>query len=308
MKAEPLIEHDEKFVRNKYPITDLVAPKPIRSYDGKGPYGDFGSEEMLIGYLETLDDKTLKKVSDLYTVMVRDKGGWLFTDRLYEDKPRTELDTAIYNTRSCRSVHDRKTVVREQILTLLREYAETGRFLNQDFMKIYDLGSGPSDYTVEAFAKYIAENDIRGLDFPARGTCIDLNPSALRRGKKLAKEAGVKRYIDYRRGRMGTILKERKINDVDLIMAIGVICPLSDEVTMKLFNRVRDSLNSGGKFYTCAMRHHPLENVLNKAGWKLNHREPEKIEKMMKEASYGNLEIYLGPEELFVMALGQKLE
>lgn len=295
--------------KDKYPVTGFVKPKLMRSYDGKGPYGDFGSEESLISYLEMLDDKTFNKVSDLYNVMVTDKGGWLFTDRLYEDNPRTELDEAIYNTRSCRSVHDRKHVVREQLLKLMNEYVNTSRFSNKDVMQIYDLGSGPSDYTIEAFAKYIAKHDGRGmLDFPAHATCIDINPHALRRGKKLAKNAGVNKFMEYKRGRIGSMLKEGKINDVDLMLAIGVICPLSDEVSMKLFERARKGLKPGGKFYTCAMRNHPLKNVLNQAGWKLNHREPEKIEKMLKESGYGNLEITLGPEELFVMALGQKTE
>jgi len=199
-------------------------------------------------------------------------------------------------------------VVREQIIKLLNEYVETGKFSNGDFMNIYDLDSGPSDYTVEAFAKYAKGNGGGRLNFPARATCIDLNPSALRKGKKLAKEYGVKKYIDYKRGRVGSMLKEGRISDVDLMLAIGVICPLSDEITMKLFRRSREALKSGGKLYTCAMRHHPMENILNKAGWELNHREPEKIEKMMKDSGYENLEIYLGPEELFVMALGQKIE
>lgn len=107
---------------------------------------------------------------------------------------------------------------------------------------------------------------------------------------------------------MGTMLKNGDIRNADLITAIGVICPLSDEITMKLFERIRKALKRGGKFYTCAMRHHPLENVLCMAGWKLNHREPEKVETMLREAGFENLDIYLGPEGLFVMALGQRTD
>ncbi len=286
----------------KYPVTDLVQAKSLVSYDGRGPYGEFGSEENLIRYLESLDDKESRSKSDLYRVMTSRFGGWLFTDRLYEDRPRTELDKAIYNTKSCRSVHDRKHVVREQLLKLMRE--GSGRFSLEDPMQIYDLGSGPSDYTVEAFAKY--SNLYNGRGLPAHATCIDLDPTAIRRGKKLAKAAGVRQYIDFKKDGIGTMLKEGIIKDADLMMAIGVICPLPDDTVMKLFTRSRDSLEEGGHLYTCAMRHHPLENVLKKAGWNLNHREPEKVEKMMKDAGFGNIEIYLTPEELFVMALGQK--
>jgi len=291
----------------KYPVTNLVSPKPLINYDEKGPYGDFGNEEKLIEFLETLDDRTFRKLSDLFAVMVEDKGGWLFTDRLYEDRPGTELDRAIYNLRSCRSVHDRKHVVREQLVKLLEEYLARGGFSGEYPMEIFDLGSGPSDYTIEALAQYISKNNSGRTNFPIHATCIDINSAALRRGRKLAKRAGVGNYIEYKKGRMGTMLKERKIKDADLISAIGVICPLSDEVVMKLFERVREALKLGGKFYTCAMRHHPIENVLNKAGWRLNYREPEKLERMLKEAGFKNLDIYLDPEGLFVMALGQKI-
>jgi SAM-dependent methyltransferase len=292
----------------KYPLTELVPPKPLINYDEKGPYGDFGNEEALIEYLESLDDRTFRKLSDLYTVMVKDKGGWLFTDRLYEDSPRTELDRAIYNLRSCRSVHDRKHLVREQLIKLLEEYLATGGFSEEYRMEIFDLGSGPSDYTIEAFSKCISRNNASKTNFPMHATCIDINPAALRRGRKLAEKAGVGKHIEYKRGRMGTMLKKGRIRDADLITAIGVICPLSDDITMKLFERVRKALKPGGRFYTCAMRHHPLENILNKAGWRLNNREPEKLEKMLRESGYGNLDIYLGPEEFFVMALGQKTD
>jgi len=44
---------------------------------------------------------------------------------------------------------------------------------------------------------------------------------------------------------------------------------------------------------------------LNRAGWILNPREPEYLERMMKEAGY-ETEIYLDAEEFFVMALGKK--
>lgn len=292
----------------KYPVTELVTSKPLINYDEKGPYGELGSEEGLIEYLESLDDRTLRKLSDLYTVMVKDKGGWLFTDRLYEDRPRTELDQAIYNLRSCRSVHDRKPVVREQLVKLLYEHLATGGFSEENKIEIFDLGSGPSDYTIEAFSKCISRNNSSKTDFPIHATCIDINPAALRKGRKLTKRAGVTKYIEYKRGRMGKMLKKGRIRDADLITAIGVICPLSDDITMKLFERVKKALKPGGMFYTCAMRHHPLESVLNKVGWRLNYREPEKLEKMLREAGYGNLNIYLGPEKLFVMALGQKIE
>jgi SAM-dependent methyltransferase len=285
----------------KYPVTDLVKAKPFVTYNGRGPYGEFGSEKDLINYLERLDDGKLRRQSDLYRVMTSRFGGWLFTDRLYEDRPRTELDEAIYNTRSCRSVHDRKHLVREQLLKLMRE--GSGRFSLEDPMQIYDLGSGPSDYTVEAFAKYGMHNG-RGL--PAHATCIDIDPAAISRGRDLAKAAGVERHVDFKISNIGKMLREGIIKDVDLMMAIGVICPLEDGTVMKLFTRSRDSLEEGGHFYTCAMRHHPLEGVLKRAGWNLNHREPEKVEKMMKDAGFGNIEIYLTPEELFVMALGQK--
>ena len=291
----------------KYPVTELVPPKPLINYDEKGPYGDFGSEEGLIEYLESLDDRTFRKLSDLYTVMVKDKGGWQFTDRLYEDRPGTELDRAIYNLRSCRPVDDRKHVVREQLVKLLEEYRARGGFSGEYPMEIFDLGSGPSDYTIEALAKCISKNNSGRTNFPIHATCIDINSAALRRGRKLAKKAGVGNCIEYKKGRMGTMLKEGKIKDADLISAIGVICPLSDEVAMKLFERVKEALKPGGKFYTCAMRHHPIENVLNKAGWRLNYREPEKLEKMLEEARFKNLDIYLEPEGLFVMALGQKI-
>jgi len=61
--------------KSSYPVTELARTKPVRSYDEGDPYGDFKSEKSLIQYLESLDDKTFKKVSDLYKVMVEDKGG-----------------------------------------------------------------------------------------------------------------------------------------------------------------------------------------------------------------------------------------
>ena len=290
-------------VKKSYPVTNLVQPKLLRVYDGKGPYGEFGSEENLIKHLETLDDEALRKLSHLYEVMTNVKGGWEFTDTLYRDQPQTELDKYVYNLKLCRAVWNRKNVVREQLLKSMREKLGKGGFSVDTPMEIFDLGSGPSDYTIEAFETYKTRYNGHGL--PVHATAIDTNKSALERGRKLAKEAGVRKNIDFKIGNMGPMLKYGEIKDADMILTIGIICPLPDEKVMKLFTRSRNALKKGGTFYTCAVRHHPLEKVLNNAGWLLNPREPEYLERMMKEAGY-ETEIYLDAEEFFVMGLGQK--
>ena len=303
MKTKNTNDNSACQIKFNYPVTGLVKPKPIISYSKKGPYGDFGNEDKLIAYLETLDDGSLKRLSYLYNAMTKRRGGWEFTDALYKDQPQTELDKYIYNLKLCRAVWNRKNVVREQLLKTMREYIETGGLSVENPMQIIDLGSGPSDYTIEAFSNYKASDNGSGL--PAKAACIDIDQSALKRGEELAINAGVNGNIEFKRYRIETILKEGGINDANMILAIGVICPYSDDVVMELFTRSMDALKSGGAFYTCAVRHHPLEKVLNRAGWILNPREPEYLERMMKEAGY-ETEIYLDAEEFFVMALGRK--
>jgi len=288
-------------VKKSYPVTSLVQPKPLKSYDGKGPYGDFGSEENLIAHLETLTDAESRARSHLYGVMTDIKGGWKFTDTLYKDTPGTKLDEAVYNLKLCRAVWNRKNVVREELLRFMSGNLATHSI--GDPMKIVDLGSGPSDYTIEALGTL--KTRYNGSGIPVRATAIDIDKSAINRGRELAREAHVENNIKFERGRMGTMLKRGKIKNADMMLAIGIICPMPDEIVMKLFNRSREALKDGGEFYTCAVRHHPLQKVLERAGWNLNPREPEYLERMMKEAGY-ETEIYLDAEEFFVMGLGQK--
>jgi ubiquinone/menaquinone biosynthesis C-methylase UbiE len=282
----------------KYPTTQVVQPKMPKSYvDGEPPFGRFGSEEKAIKYLETLDDATFRGLSDLYTVMATEKGGWMFTDRLYEDNPRTPLDRVIYNSRSCRSVHDRKPLVREQLIRFIEE------FRGPEEMKIYDIGSGPSDYSVEALAKLKSNGRVPPLG--AHVTCIDNNTEALQRGQQLARNAGVGENIEYKRANIGHLLFKNGMANSDIVMAIGVICPFDDEIVLSLFRGVINNLKEGGKFYTCAMSPHPLKNVLDQAGWVLNYRSPEKLEALLKASGF-EPEIYMDAHNLFVMGIGQK--
>ncbi|MCX6818009.1 MAG: class I SAM-dependent methyltransferase family protein [Candidatus Aenigmarchaeota archaeon] len=288
-------------IQKSYPVTDLAPVKPLI---GEKPYGQFDSEKEVIKYIESLGHDKMTELSDLYRVMMGQKGGFCFTDRLYEDNPRTPLDRLIYNMSSCRSVHTRKHIVREQLIKLFKD------FEGREGMNIHDLGSGPSDYTVEAFSKIISGNGRHFEQLP-HATCIDTNPEALERGSVLAKEACVGDHIAYKHGNIAFALKRDTIKrdtgkGTDLIMAIGLICPLSDETTLDIFDGTLRNLKEGGKFYTCAMGPHPLKNFLDSAGWKLRNRTPEELEKMMKQAGFEVKEIYLDPYGYFSYGIGQK--
>jgi len=115
----------------------------------------------------------------------------------------------------------------------------------QDVCLMLDIGSGPGRNCIDICRKKPQLNHHITID------CIDINKDAIRLGRKLVKQYGIKQ-VQFVEESM-TQLKDRYPHNVDYALLIGILCSLTYKEKVKLMRRLRKYFKPGARIVAAAL-------------------------------------------------------
>jgi chemotaxis methyl-accepting protein methylase len=146
------------------------------------------------------------------------------------------------------------------------------------------LGSGPGRDVIDVLSgHYQSSSDVRVVN-------IDKDITALKRGKRLASIKKVDHLIDFVQENFLKYQPEKKF---DIVVLIGVLCPLPSTACIEALKTIKGFLKDGG----CLI----ASNVANKmkeedpfacyimdwvANWKFVYKEEEELKRVFEQAGF----------------------
>ncbi len=231
--------------------------------------------------------------SDLARESLRQPGSWQCLEMVYQNQPRTRLDSFFLNSRSARGARSRLHILHQEICRCVTQRA---RLKNP--VKLISLGAGPGYEILGSLERLQGAATVQA-------TCVDKEATALERGRSLAAEKGFDGTITYIQGNVLHMRPAAATYDIGILS--GLIDYFDFEVAVSVLKMVRQQLVQGGIVLIANMRRHHLASTMSVLGnWNLVYREPEEVEAVLAESGYEGIEVWLEPEKVFCIGKGRK--
>jgi len=206
-------------------------------------------------------------------------GGSVVTEFLYNglDSP-SSIDNYFLQSKAGKAVKARLIAIEKELPKIIEQYRNNGNVL------ICNLGSGPGRDIIDTLAThYQNASNIKVIN-------IDKDEVALKRGKRMAKNKGVEHLIDF----VGVnFLKYKPNKKFDIILLIGVLCPLEIEVCIDFLKMIKNLLTKNGCLITSNASKKMFREdfftyyiMLLIGNWKLVFKDEEEIKQIYKKAGY----------------------
>lgn len=217
--------------------------------------------------------------SVFFSVMAAQNASSLITEFLYERLPsKSILDNYALNSKAGRAVRARLIAVEDELHRVIDDYRTKGEVL------IGNLGSGPGRDVIDVFSNYYQNSS------NVKAVNVDKDVTALKRGKRMASIKKVGHLINFVQGSFLKYVPEKKF---DIIILVGILCPLQSEVCINILKTIKGFLKENG----CLI----ASNVTNKmqeedpfacyimdwvANWRFIYKSEEEFKKIFEQAGY----------------------
>lgn len=160
------------------------------------------------------------------------RGSSVFTEFLYRAKAVNIIDEYCLKCGAGNGIRSRLDVIQKKLPEIINEL-----LLKKDNLLIGNLGSGPGRDVTNVLSRYYRNSDkIRVIN-------IDTDTAALKRGARIAESKNISHLVEFKTGNFMKFEPERKF---DLILLVGVLCPLNAETCIKVLQRIRHLLSDDG--------------------------------------------------------------
>ena len=218
--------------------------------------------------------------SVIFSATTANPGTSILTEFLYEGIPSpSPIDKYFLQSKGGKAVKTRLIAVEKELPKIVEEYRRS-----KGDVLIGNLGSGPGRDVIDTFSNYYQNvTNIKAVH-------IDRDKVALDRGKRMAKNKGVGHLIDFVHE---NFLKYNPPKKFDILLLIGVLCPLATEVCIAYLKVIKQLLKEGGCLIAGnvskkMLREDPFTCHIMKwgANWKLIYKNEEELKQIFEKAGY----------------------
>ncbi len=228
----------------------------------------------------------IRHLSELARESLERPGSWRCLEIVYRNEPHTLLDRFFLGSRSARGARYRLQVLWEEI----RACVEQRRRVSNS-VTVVSFGSGPGHESLGCLDGLLASTR-------AQATCIDRDASALEHGRALAARQGLSNCVQYRQGNV--LRMEAGIGRYDIGVLSGLLDYFDFDTAVSVLRAVWEQIVPGGIVLVANMRRHYLASTMRVLGnWHLVYREPEEMERILKESGFEGIKVWLEPAEVF---------
>jgi len=219
------------------------------------------------------------KHSVIITSMTTFPGSSVFTEFLYEGlSPSFPIDKYVLQSKAGKAVKARLIAIERELPKIIEEYRSKGDVL------IGNLGSGPGRDVIDVLSTHYQNiSNIKAIH-------IDKDVVALKRGKRIAKIKRVDHLIEFVQG---SFLKYNPTKKFDIILLIGVLCPLEIETCIIVLRAIKKLLKREGCLIVSnatkkMQKEDPFTYFIMRwaANWELVFKDDEEIKQIFEKAGY----------------------
>jgi len=215
------------------------------------------------------------------TATVANPATSVITELLYKGAEKLNLPSPIdqyfLRSKAGRSIKARLKAIEEELHKIIEEYRQKRAVL------IGNLGSGPGRDVINVFASHYRNTlDVRAVH-------IDKDRFAIERGKRIATIKKVNHLIDFIEG---SFLKYKPVKKFDIILLIGILCPLEFEICIAILKKIKQSLKNDGSLIVGnvskkMLKEDPFTCHLMKLGnWRMVFKDEDELKQIFKKAGY----------------------
>jgi len=217
--------------------------------------------------------------SVILTAMTTYAGSSVFTEFLYNGIPSpSSIDRYVLQCKAGRAVKSRLLAIEEKLPKIIEEYLKKGSIL------IGNLGSGPGRDVINVLsANYRNASNIQSIH-------IDKDINALKRGGIMTKVQKIDHLVKFVRE---NFLKYNSSQKFDILVLIGILCPLDAETCVAILKTIKTSLKEGG----CLIASNVTKQMEKEdsfayfimkwmADWKLVFKDEEELKLIYEKAGY----------------------
>jgi len=216
------------------------------------------------------------------TAMTTNPGTSVFTEFLYNGASKitslSSIDRYVFQCKAGKAVKTRIIAIEKELPKIIEEYHKNSNVL------IGNLGSGPGRDVINVFeTQYRNVSDVKAI-------CIDKDINALRRGKIMAKVRKIDHLIEFSQE---NFLRYNPPQKFDILLLIGVLCPLPTETCINILKTIRSFLKKGGCLIASNAtkkmgQEDPFSCFIMKwmANWQLVYKDEDELKQIYEKAGY----------------------
>jgi len=216
--------------------------------------------------------------SVIFAATVANRGSSVTTEFLYDGlQSPLPMDRYFLEAKAGRAAKDRLIVIEKKLPKIIEEYNNKGNVL------IGNIGSGPGRDIIDVLSRYSGTSNIKAVN-------IDKDGKALDRGRMMATKKGVDCLIEFVEG---DFLRYKPTKKFDIILLVGILCPLEIKTCVTILKMAKKLLKEGG----CLIASNASKKMLKEdpftcyvmewgGNWKLVYKDVEEIKQIYKEAGY----------------------
>jgi len=217
--------------------------------------------------------------SAIFSATTSNPGTSMLTEFLYEGIPSpSPIDKYFLQSKGGKAVKARLIAIEKELPKIIEEYGSKGNVL------IGNLGSGPGRDVIDTFSNYYRNvTNIKAVH-------IDRDKVALDRGKRMAKNKGVGHFIEFVQE---NFLKYNSTKKFDILLLIGILCPLEGETCIEYLKTIKKLLKEDGRLIAGnvskkMLREDPFTCHIMEwgANWKLIYKDEEELRQIYEKAGY----------------------
>lgn len=212
--------------------------------------------------------------STITQMVMADTTSSLTFEYLYLKKPvDSEIDEYFPRGKAARAIYDRLLALKANLPDIIRKEVTDKKLAK---FSILNVGSGPSHEMIEI----LDEN--RDLARVVHVTCVEPDGEAIKIGQKRVNELGLTKSFTF----MEVKLQNFKTHTFDMILVIGLLCPMSTKICVKILSNLVYFTKFGGVvIYSTVQKimgeEDPLTDyIMRLSGWHMHYKndgEPNQI-------------------------------
>jgi len=214
--------------------------------------------------------------SIITSATVSNRGGSMTTEFLYDGLfLSSDIDRYLLNCKSGKAVKARLIAIERNLPKIIEHYQK-----KVPNVLIGNLGSGPGGDVIDVLARDGITN--------VRAIHLDKDEKALERGKRVAEDKGVAGLIEFVKG---DFMRYNPPEKFDIILLIGILCPLSIEHSILVLKTIKGMLKKGGYILvsnsTSRMKKEdPFTCFIMEwtSDWRLVYKDEPEMKKIIREA------------------------
>jgi 2-polyprenyl-3-methyl-5-hydroxy-6-metoxy-1,4-benzoquinol methylase len=276
------IEQDNKRIKDI--IINKYLENPISSNE----------EEYLLNYFINNSVFSAATVANPATSVV--------TEFLYAQPEQIHfIDQYFFESKGGKAINSRLFCVEKNIHELIETQLQK---IKKRKVLIANLGGGLGRDVCNILSKYYQDNE------NIETVVVDKDKVALKRGKRIAEAGGVKDKIEFIEN---SFMRYKPSKKFDIIILVGVLCGLPQDVCVRILKNTRKMLNNGGYIMTSNASIKMLEEdpftyfIMEKiTGWKIVFKTEEDLKEIIKKAGFKWQKSFTDDFGFHIMPIGLK--